>query len=171
MLDVSPHTVRTEALSTLTQLVAGDKTREHRLTTLLRIPEDANEDWFIHVPIYFNNALDIRRTIRVGAARPVWTQGANFSFSSGDTLYDTAQAYDCWSEALLQIRYSFHVSQAIAVSPPTNGAARRPGSVTFTVSTPNEPRTALSHVRTSTVTQDEFVRLLISGFSAGLSLG
>lgn len=162
--------MRTEALSTLTKLVTGGKTREHRLTTLMRVPEDANADWFMHVPVCFNNALDIRRTIRVGSAKPVWTQGANFSFSPGDTIYDTAQAYDRWADALLHIRYCFHVSQATAVSPPTTGAARQPGSVTFTVSTPNEPRTALSHVRTSTVTQDEFVRLLITDFPAELSL-
>lgn len=162
--------MRTEALSTLTKLVTGGKTREHRLTTLMRAPEDASADWFMHVPVCFNNALDIRRTIRVGADKPVWTQGANFSFSAGDTIYDTTQAYDRWADALLHIRYCFHVSQATAVSPPTTGAGRQPGSVTFTVSTPNEPRSALSHVRTSTVTQDEFVRLLITGFPAELSL-
>lgn len=162
--------MRTEALSTLTKLVTGGKTREHRLTTLMRTPEDANDDWFMHLPVCFNNALDIRRTIRVGADKPIWTQGANFSFAAGDTFYDTQQAYDRWADALQHIHYCFHVSQATAVSPPTTATGRQPGSVTFTVSTPNEPRTALSHLRTSTVTQDEFVRLLITGFPADLSL-
>lgn len=124
----------------------------------------------MHVPTCFNNALDIRRTVRVGSPKPVWTQGANFSFAPGDTIYDTPHGYQAWADALRHIRYCFHVSDATAVSPSTTGAARQPGSVTFTVSSPNEPRTALSQVRIYTVTQDEFVRFLISGFSDELPL-
>jgi hypothetical protein len=162
--------VRTEALSTLTKLTTGGKTREHRLLSLMRSPDEPAADWFMHVPICFNNALDIRRTVRVGSPKPVWTQGANFSFAPGDTIYDTSDGYQTWAAALRHIRYCFHVSGATAVSSPTTTAPRQPGTITFTVSAPNDSRTALSHIRTYTVTQDDFVRLLISGWSDQLPL-
>lgn len=160
----------TEALHTLTKLITGGKTREERLKTLLRPPERAAAHWFMHLPPAFNNALDIRRTVRVGERELVWTQGANFSFSVGDTIFDNEAGYGPWDAALKQIRFCFQVSNATAVSPPNPRSPRQSGSVTFTVSIPNEQRTVLSVVRTHTVTQDEFVRFLIVGFPDELPL-
>ena len=168
--------MKTEALTTLAKLSSGDDSqdkrdkREKRLRTLLRAPDAADDDWFMHVPLALNDALDIRLTAVVGEPRPIWTQGANFSFAPGDTIYDTPLAYQVWSEALQHIRTCLQVSQATSVQPPTGGTPRQPGAVTFSVMAPNEPRTALAHVRTSTVTQDEFVRILISGLPAELPL-
>ncbi len=117
----------------------------------------------MHVPDVFNNALDIRLTNVVEEPLPVWTQGGNFAFSTGDVLYDTPLAYGEWEEALRHVRVWFSVSHATAVSPPSGGAARRPGSVTFSIMALNETRTALTLVRKCVVTQDEFVLRLIAG--------
>jgi hypothetical protein len=168
--------VKSEALATLTKLSSDADTqekrdkREKRLRSLLRSPDAADDDWFMHVPDTFNDALDIRLTEVVSEPRPIWTQGANFSFAPGDTIYDTPLAYQVWSEALQHIRTCIQVSQATSVQPPTGGTPRQPGAVTFSVMAPNEPRTALAHVRTYTVTQDEFVRILITGLPAELPL-
>ena len=161
---------KAEALSTLMKLITTGNTREQRLKTLLRSPEKADANWFMYLPICFNNALDIRRTVRVGAASPVWTQGANFSFGAGDTVYDSNSAYDEWGRVLQNGGRCFQVAKATAVSPPSAGAARSAGSVTFTLSKPNESRTALEIVETHTVTQDDFVRFLIVGFPDQLLL-
>jgi hypothetical protein len=119
----------------------------------------------MYVPDTFNDALDIRLTEVVSEPRPIWTQGANFSFATGDTIYDTPLAYQGWSTALQHIRTCIQISHASPVQSPIGGAVRQPGAVTFSVMVPNKPRTALSYVRSYTVTQDEFVRILIAGFS------
>ena len=78
----------------------------------------------MHVPDTFNDALDIRLSEVAKEPRPVWTQGANFSFALGDTVYDTPLAYKVWSEALQHIRTCIQVSQATPVQPPTGGRRR-----------------------------------------------
>ena len=113
--------------------------RKKRLRSLLRSPDAADDDWFMHVPDTFNDALDIRLTEVVSEPRPIWTQGANFSFAPGDTIYDTPLAYQVWSEALQHIRTCLQISQATSVQPPTGGSPRQLGSVTFRVMAPNEP--------------------------------
>ena len=160
--------MKLDALTTLDKLQSGagirDK-REKRLRDLLRPADAADDDWFMHVPGVFNNALDIRLTEVVGERHPVWTQGGNFGFATGDTIYDTPLGYGPWDEALQHIRTCFHVSLATSVSPPSGGSSRRPGVVTFSVMMPNESKTALDTIRTCNATQDQFVHLLIAGFS------
>jgi len=136
----------------------------------MRTPDEADGDWFMHVPTSFNNALDIRRTVRVGSSESVWTQGANFSFAIGDTIYDTLRAYERWADALQHIRYCVTVSQATAVSPSTANAPRQPGYVGFNLSAPNASKTALTAIRAYAMTQDEFVRFLITGPQGELPL-
>src|SRR4051812_7225967 len=81
---IGADSMKTEALSTLSKLASGsdkpeerDK-REKRLRSLLRSPDAADGDWFMHVPEFFNEALDIRLTRVVTEPDPIWTQGANF---------------------------------------------------------------------------------------------
>jgi hypothetical protein len=157
----------TDALNILGKLI-GSKSRENRLTELLRSPydEDENTGWFMHVPICFNNALDIQSTTRVGTARPVWTQGGNFDFHVGDSIYDTRLAYAMpWGQALHNIRYCFSVTQATPAQAATKSSLRNAGSVTFDVLAPNDERTALRYLHTLTMTQDRFVQILIEGAS------
>jgi hypothetical protein len=132
--------VKTDALTTLDRLVTSGKSREQRLTTLIRSPDEADIHWFMHVPTCFNDALDIRRTNRIFEPdnKNIWTQGSNFSFGPGDTIYDTPRAYERWADALQHIRFCFKVSIAIAVTAAkriseTHTSPRVPGHVTFTI--------------------------------------
>ncbi|MCE0483852.1 MAG: hypothetical protein LV479_06410 [Methylacidiphilales bacterium] len=99
-----------------------------------------------------------------------WTQGSTFSFSAGDIIYDTKKAYEKWSNALKYIRYCFHITEAMPVTPANGLALRKPGKITFDLLIPNETRTNLLRSSRHDMNQDEFVRLLISGSSAQLSL-
>lgn len=162
--------MKAEGLKILGKLEASSKTRERRLTTLIRSPDEADGDWFMHVPVSFNNALDIRRTERVGSLESVWTQGGNFSFAIGDTIYDTPRAYERWADALQHIGYCITVSQATAVSPPTVTTPRHSGYVGFNLSAPDASKTALTAIRAYAMTQDEFVRFLITGPPVELQL-
>lgn len=58
---------------------------------------DATETpaWAFHVPLCFNDALDIKLISRKWncVEYTVWTQGANFSFKAGDVLYRDLENY------------------------------------------------------------------------------
>jgi hypothetical protein len=140
--------------------ISGGKTRQRRGTILMRSPTEADPDWFMYVPICFNAALDIQQTTRVIHKREtlMWTQGVNFSFSTGDRIYDTSMAYDQWSEALKVIRYCMHVTQATGES------------ITFEVLVPTSSRNSLQFASAHTVKQDEFVLLLVTGACPDITL-
>ena len=92
-----------------------EKGKGKRLTELLKEPEvNETSDWYMCVPQCFNNALDIRLTVRKGNGNEtlVWTQGSAFSFKQGDTLYDTPRAYDAWGESLNHISLCVSVQKA-----------------------------------------------------------
>ena len=148
------------------------QTRTKRLTDLLR-PSDAEEtaSWFMCVPSCFNNAIDIKLTPRKekGEVILVWTQGSAFQFQSGDVIYDTPMAYAAWGEALGQFRLCVKVNQAIGAAPEKKGAKakevtpRNPGSVWFSVLTPDEQKKIIVGRGEFFLTQDDFVRFLIKG--------
>ena len=98
-----------ETLNLLDDLVTQNITKNNRSTKLLKNPNSKTQKgWFIYVPPCFNDALDIKKTERVGRENKlVWTQGSSFFFKRGDTLYDTPEAYRIWSEALKSINYCF----------------------------------------------------------------
>jgi hypothetical protein len=79
---------------------------------------------------------------------------AQHNFQSGDTLYDTSEAYSVWHTALKHIGFCVQVESA---------TRRRDGKITVVVLRPNQHRTAL--VRTAAVrsTQELFVALLRDG--------
>jgi len=135
--------------------------KEHRLTTLLRDPEiDATPGWFMHVPNCFNDALDIRQTSRVkgGKASNVWTQGCNFSFKVGDTIYNSPRAYEPWTQALPHVCVAIQVRSVTASGGPLVSESAA-GVVTFDILVPNADKTAIQFIAGRTETQDEFVRI------------
>ena len=164
--------MKQNSLQLLDELVKPKAQRQRRLTELLRPPDVATVDWFMFVPIYFNAALDIQQTTRIIEKRETlqWTQGATFSFSVGDIIYNTPKAYKKWSEAVKHIQYCFHVTDATSVAPANGSAQRRPGTVTFDVLIPDKAKTRLTRGSNYDMTQDEFVRLLIAGSSSQLTL-
>jgi hypothetical protein len=149
-----------------------EKGKGKRLTELLIEPEvNETNDWYMCVPQCFNNALDIRLTVRKGNGNEtlVWTQGSAFSFKQGDTLYDTPRAYDAWGESLNHISLCVSVQKASDSIPGkrktknSEAAPRYPGSVVFQILAPNPSKTGLIKADEITMTQDEFVYYLING--------
>ena len=161
-----------EALDILQRLSEDASMRQKRLTQLLK-PAEAEyaEGWFMCVPKCFNDSLDIRLTERIvdGHVALVWTQGSAFSFSEGDTLYDTRNAYKVWSEALKSISLGVQVKRAIAAGAASDGSSRSPGSVTFEILKSDKRRSKLVGSGQYTMSQDAFVRFLIAGPSGGFA--
>lgn len=145
--------------------------RENRLTNLLKEPSTQMEDgWYMCVPPCFNDALDIKQTDRIVDKKKtlVWTQGSSFNFKEGDSIYDTPNAYNVWSEALKFIGLCIKVRAGLSAGSSEGNASRSAGLVAFTVLTPNQDRTGLVEREEHSMSQDEFVRLLICGLSEEL---
>ena len=121
--------------------------------------------WHFCVPSSFRAALDINLTPRKVNGRTVmkWTQGSWFHFEEGDTLYDSRKAYLPWD--LRNFHICLDIRRASPAQPPngTDRTTRHPGVVIFDVLTPNEEATQLVNRRKTTMSQDEFVNLLIIG--------
>jgi len=155
-----------EALDILQRLTGDVLTRQNRLTELLKpATADYAEGWFMCVPKCFNESLDIRLTERIvnGRKALVWTQGSAFSFSEGDTLYDTPNAYEKWSQALKSSSLCVQVKQALAAGPASDGSVRSAGSVTLDIFRPDKRGSKLVSHGQYTMSQDAFVRFLIAG--------
>jgi len=117
-------------------------------------------EWAFVMPSAFRAALDIQLSAVVedGKSTQAWTQGQNYDFSAGDTIYDTALAYEGeWAESLPHIRTCLEVLSARKAAP----AAFTPGEVTFQVLHPSNGRLIASG--TYKGTQAEFVALLRTG--------
>ncbi len=142
-----------------------------RKIELLR-PHDAKStsDWFMCLPEFFNDALDIRYTEKKNNKKSywVWTQGADFSFSAGDTLYDTKNAYEKWSDALPQIRLCIQIISGQPAGFSENGD-RFPGRVKAKLLVPNSKKSQLVVKDMIDMTQYEFVQLLIFGPESEIS--
>lgn len=140
--------------------------REERFLDLLKSPDvEGTPDWAFWVPPFFNNALDIRRTQRIESGKSAlrWTQGANFSFKTGDVIYDCPEGYGAWLQALRRMRRCLQVlaaSGAVAAQPPR---PRTLGFVHFDLGVPNADEDRLVSTGTHTLSQDDFVCFLISG--------
>ena len=163
--------MREKTLKLLDRIIELKK-RDTRPTDLLRDPEaEYAEGWHMCVPKCFNDALDIRRTERVtkGKKKLEWTQGSTFLFKPGNILYDTPKAYEPWSEALKHIKRCIQVKDASEAIPGEKGtkekpgAPRNPGLVKFDILVPDESRSKLIKTEEEELTQDDFVRFLITG--------
>lgn len=112
-----------------------------------------------------------------------WSQGSWFDFREGYTFHDAPEAYTLpWSEALSYIKCSLRIIDAISATPAiqpkperkatatlpyragTEEVLRFRGEVTFGTYRPNAAGTNLeSFGEPRTVSQDEFMRILIAG--------
>lgn len=163
--------MRERSLRLLNKLIRKGHSRERRETELLRDPECRESgDWFLCVPACFNRALDIVQTLRGPKKnkRLVWTQGAWFSFSAGDSLFDTVDGYIAWPEALRMIGVYVQVDAAIPVSMAEGSSARNPGMVAFSVFAPSADKTKIEKRFQHSFSQDDFVRFIIAGPSGEL---
>jgi hypothetical protein len=158
--------MKNTALELLKKITASQSIRKTRSLQLLKEPDiEYTEGWFVCLPACFNEALDIRKTKRKKDGKEVliWTQGAFFSFKSGDKIYDTAKGYEEWSSALKHIKFCISVKYAEDVSLSEDGKTRLPGLVNFTNFKPNKNSSDLIEGEERTMTQDEFVKYLIVG--------
>lgn len=144
-----------EAL-TLLDSMEGDSSRQ--MLSLLRDPDSAATDWFMHVPDVFNESLDIKRVTRAGSEEKVWNQGKGFNFRAGQVLYDSADGYKVWGEALRLIKCVIQVKNALPAQ------REGQGSVSFVLLRPNSAKTAVEPIGKYTVSQFQFVRILIDKF-------
>lgn len=155
----------------LDRLLLPRTARDVRLTELLKPPEDwSPTEWFMAIPPFFNEALDIQQTQRIKdkMSMLVWTQGTTFHFKAGDMLYDTKAAYSPWEEALPHIGLCIQVTEGIAAGSSLPDGSRGSGSIDFAAFKPNHKRDALEKVCEHSMTQDDFVRFLICGPDATL---
>lgn len=138
------------------------KLGDDRLKECLKPPSQKyTESWHVCLPSCFNDSLDIK--LFSMAAGPTWTQGAFFSFSEGDVLYDKKEGYLVWSEALKCISFSIQITRATPVVSTPQDNALAPGLVEFTLYKPDKNRAKIEPVEHKSMTQDEFVRFLICG--------
>ncbi|MCK5595787.1 hypothetical protein KAI19_06365 [bacterium] len=154
------------ALDILNRLLTSNG-KEKRLTELIKDPQkEYTDEWYMSLPTSFNEALDIKRTPRKtnGIEELVWTQSSRFSFDTGDTIYDTSYAYmNEWLEALKYIKLCVQVNEAINATPADKTHKRMSGMVNFDIFIPNKQKSKLTNIGKHTLTQDDFVRFLISG--------
>lgn len=158
--------MRQKALKLLEHIIREKPTRENRHTDLLKDPSAEFADgWYMCALTCFNEALDIKQTERVQNKNKttVWTQGSSFAFKAGDMLYDTPEAYRIWSEALKHIGLCVQVDSASSAGPTEGRIGRFSGTVSFSIFTPNEDRSKIVRRSTQTISQDDFIRFLISG--------
>lgn len=163
--------MRQRTLRLLDRITSDPSARQGRPTELLKGPHaEVAEGWYMCVGPCFNAELDIRRTERVeaGKRRRVWTQGALFGFQAGDTIYDTIDARKIWSEALKTIRLCVQVRSALPVGLRRDGTGRFAGFVRVCILTPDGDRSRLVERGEYSMSQDDFVRLLISGLPDSL---
>ncbi|MCK5173094.1 MAG: hypothetical protein KAR47_06860 [Planctomycetes bacterium] len=163
--------------------------KEKRLTKALKEPERSitdHDDWFMYVPSFFNDCLDIAKTDRVERTgrktldektgkmkeeketKKVWTQGSRFAFHRGCTLYDTPKAYHKWEDAINEIKYCVSILSATSAQPAMGDQERIPGIVEFSILSPIQSQ-GLKKIKDFTLTQDEFIRFLIEGNSEIIS--
>lgn len=119
--------------------------------------------WAFAVKPCFRDQLDIRLTERIIDKKPqrAWTQGRNFCFSVGDTIYSTPFAYEDWDAAI--IRGGFRYVKIIDAKPAENPDAEDGGGfVKFGLHKVN-CRNKHSLFGTFTMPQHAFVKFLRRG--------
>ncbi len=154
------------AIAILEHIIRETPTEENRLTDLLKDPSAETADgWYMCVRKCLNAALDIKQTERIVNKKKtlVWTQGSSFHFKTGDTIYDTPDAYQVWSEALKTIGLCVQIKTGTSAGPTVGSTGRFPGSVTFSILTPTKDRSKVVDRGEHSMSQDDFLRFLISG--------
>ncbi len=174
------HNVTSNPLAMLDALIEstsiGSDKPPRRSSELLR-SHDAEEtaSWAFCVPRCFNDALDIslsQNTLN-SVSYAIWTQGINFAFQKNDMIYDGPQKHINWKDYLESMSTCLQIERATSAASSrkdkVEGSKQQvvveafPGSVTFRVLRPDSTKNKLEYVETRTVTQHEFVRILING--------
>jgi len=110
-----------------------------------------------------------------------WTQGTGFNFTKGDTFYDyPLNEGETWSETVRKMQYCIEVTRSSPaipgkLPPKSPGAEdksrpRNSGDVEFKLFIPDSNRAGIALLGIKKMTQDEFLKLLITGDSAGVRL-
>lgn len=181
-LSLINESISIDSIKTWDELIHAKKSRIKRTSNLLRDPlSQDTPDWYMCVPSFFNNALDIKFIERVKTIKQqdqenpnskvkkikktelVWTQGSAFFFEEGCTLYDTINGYLEWSEAIKKIKLCIQIIKSVEATPRIADLDRDPGSITFKILVPNQEKTKLTPLGDYIMTQDEFIRFLIAG--------
>jgi len=145
----------------LWELLTRSGRMSRRSRKLLRSQDGSGaEDWFMHLPSCFNDALDIKENC--GPPNPGWTQSGGFSFRKGDHIYNTSAAYQEWGTALKQTQFCFIVRTSSASGNNADGS-RYPGDIVFSVLRINADRTGFDTLFDQRLSQDDFVHVLIAG--------
>jgi len=122
------------------------------------------KDWVFAVKYSFKPALDIRLTERIKDKKPywVWTQGGNFKFKIGYTLYNSPEG---WPHP--NVTAWVQITEASDVVPETKHSAGHPGLVIFDLYFRHIDGTAIKDDKPKICTQDEFVQFLQTGVLHG----
>ena len=165
-----------ESSALLFELTLPRPERNLRKTELLRNSEATSEntDWAFIVPTCFNDALDIKKTIRIKnkKGREIWTQGSTFFFKTGDIFYNKREAYIDWPKAISDKLCAIQVVSGKSSVPGRsekngkNGKDRDKGEVTYTVYYCNEKENILKKEGIYTTSQDDFIKILTSGLES-----
>lgn len=126
------------------------------------VNQPRSDGWAFSLTQGFKTALDIQSTTIMKNKVPsqAWTQGQNYNFQVGDTVYDTPAGRESpWLEALKVMRTCLEVVSARRAEP----ANFTEGEVVFRVLHPNSEGNRLEVSKTYQGTQNEFVALLRTG--------
>lgn len=124
--------------------------------------------WAFAVAPCFASALDIRLTEKVRNKQKysVWTQGSAFAFEIGHTIHDApppSKEYPLWRDALQVVNRTLCITSAMPAIPATEESPRFSGTVTFFQLRTRPDRSGQERDALQTMTQDDFIRLLITG--------
>jgi hypothetical protein len=128
--------------------------------------------WFFCVPKFFYESLDIKFTIRKinNVEERIWTQGSWFNFSEGDKLYNYAYAYcsnfireasSIYSKICLSIESAQPSLPLIKKKHVQKD--RYPGKINFKIMIQNPATNIWETHGNESLSQDEFITLLIKG--------
>jgi len=162
-----------DALRLLDLLIAGGGKRRRRDLCLLASPSGGvAPDWAMTMPQCWCQALDVQLTTVTlnkddGLDRlyktpiQLWTQGRLFCFEPGHIIYNRAVGSETWSQTVAAGARWYMVKEATPAR--WELGARDPGRVVAQVWDSASPRAAKRPLVTWEMTQDDFVRLLITG--------
>ena len=157
-----------DILETLLRQDKGKKFKRH--TELLADFSDGYaKDWYFCVPKFFYEALDIKFTERKEKNKTLklWTQGSTFKFSNGDTIWNHAYPYcENFVSEIIRLKIGVQVQSSVPCLPKTKDRSRNSGKVNFTIITESydlNSKIIWKIAGNYTLSQDEFVELLIKG--------
>lgn len=151
------------------------KAREReRSTELIADFKDGFADgWYFVIRECFKEELDIKLTDRKKdkISYQVWTQGPDYCFSEGQTLYDSRQGYADWKTAMANINIACQIVEGkpnafVKYIDELTGdklSMTSQGYVKFVLYEPNTNRDKLTGIVGYHMTQNQFVKFLQYG--------